>query len=69
LNSAWHALNKMILPMVLKVIPQTNNHTLHLLHKGNMTIFHRDPMLYVCPNVLNGIQIRGIWGVLVTAHF
>ena len=69
LNSAWHTFNDMILPMVPKVIPQTDNCTLRLFHRYNMTKFLWDLMLHVHPNVLNGIQIREIWGVLKAHHF
>ena len=68
LNFAWHTFNEMILSMVSKVIPQKDNCTLHLFYRYNITKFLWDSILYVCPNVLNGIQIRRIWGMLVALH-
>jgi hypothetical protein len=54
--------------MVLKVIPNTDNHLPHDLLRRNMSIFLRNYMLHMCPNVLNWIEIRRVWGVLMALH-
>src|SRR5579871_1104536 len=59
----------MVLSMILKVIPNTDNHLFHDLLRRNMSIFLRNYMLHMCPNVLNWIEIRGIRGVLMALHF
>src|SRR5579859_290267 len=58
----------MIPSMVLKVIPNTDNYLPHDLLRCNMSIFLRNYMLHMCPNVLNWIEIRRIWGMLMTLH-
>jgi hypothetical protein len=37
LNSIWHALNQMIPPVILKVIPNLDNHLLYCLQGCNVT--------------------------------
>ena len=68
LNSLWHALNQIIPLMMLKVISNTNNHLPHNLQRCNMSIFLRNYMLYMRPNVLNWIEIRRVWRVLMALH-
>jgi hypothetical protein len=68
LNSSWHTLNQVIPPVIPKFIPNLNNNTLHRLHRGNVTIYLCDSILHVSPNFLNGVEIRGIWGVLMALH-
>jgi hypothetical protein len=68
LNSLCHALHQMVPPMMLKVIPNTDNHLPHDLLRRNMSIVLRNYMLHMCPNVLNWIEIRRIWRVLVALH-
>jgi len=54
--------------MILKVIPNTDNHLLHDLLRCNMSIFLRNYMLHMCPNVLNWIEIREIGEILMAFH-
>jgi hypothetical protein len=54
--------------MVLKVIPNMDNHLPHSLLRRNMSIFLRNYMLHMRPNVLNWIEIRRIWRVLMALH-
>jgi hypothetical protein len=39
LNSIWHALNQIIPPVILKVIPNPDNHLLHYPQGRNVNIF------------------------------
>ena len=68
LNSLWHALHQMISSMILKLIPNTDNHLLHGLLRCNMSIFLWNYMFHMCPNVLNWMEIRRIWRMLMTPH-
>jgi len=69
LSLLWHALNQMNPPMIYKVIPNTDNHLLHDLLRYNISIFLRNYILHMCSNVLNGIEIRRTWRVLMVLHF